>query len=193
MGSGLFKGLELEVSTKMNYTQDDLRHLRDAYKVAAKLSIDPSTQNGAIIVGPGNLRTYVSAANCFPEGVANASERWERPTKYTYVEHAERNAIFLAAKWGQPTLGATMYCPWAACVECARAIIQAGIGRLVTHKYMTDATPDHWKESIALAMDMLKEADVRHDEIDAPIDGVSIRFNGKIWYPDGRGYGERQS
>jgi dCMP deaminase len=41
--------------------------------------------------------------------------------------HAERNAVYFAARHGHATLGADMYCTHSPCVDCAQAIIQAGI------------------------------------------------------------------
>lgn len=53
--------------------------------------------------------------------------RWVRPLKYQYVEHAERNAIYNAARVGTPTLGCSAFVSLAPCVGCARALVQAGI------------------------------------------------------------------
>lgn len=53
--------------------------------------------------------------------------------------HAEVNAIYAAAKIGIPTEGATLYSTTAPCVNCARAIIQAGIIKVVyMNKYTND-------------------------------------------------------
>jgi dCMP deaminase len=166
--------------------KDDLYFMRAAYNVAIVHSTDPSTQNGAIIVDPLYRRMLSQGANHFPAHVVESLDRWERPIKYSYVEHAERNAIYAAAKIGVGLDGATMYCPWAACADCARALIQSGIRRLVTHKMMADATPSHWKESINIAWKMLCEAGVIHDELIIPITDIQIRFNGVMWTPDGR-------
>jgi len=57
-----------------------------------------------------------------------------RPAKYRWTEHAERNAIFSAARMGVSIVGATMYLPWFPCAECARAIVQSGIGALVAYQ-----------------------------------------------------------
>ena len=55
------------------------------------------------------------------------SDRWDRPQKYQYVEHAERNAIYNAARVGTPLLGCSAFVSLAPCVGCARALVQAGI------------------------------------------------------------------
>lgn len=124
-----------------------------------------------------------SAINEFPHGVGYAPERWERPLKYSYIEHAERNVIYKAASsdWGVRTSGLVMVSPWAACADCARGIIQSGIKKLVTQRH--GPNPPHWEESIALADGMLMEAGVEI-EIMPPISGcVKILRNGELWQP----------
>jgi len=155
------------------------QYLLMAYREATK-SPDPSTQNGAVI-----LSGDVTVADCnrFPDMVEVTPERLERPLKYQFIEHAERNVIYKCATLGVPTAGATMYVPWFACSDCARAIIQAKIAHVVGHQRMADETPDHWKESIANAMIMLAESKVRITMIAGELNGPTILFNGKKWVP----------
>ena len=47
-------------------------------------------------------------------------DRFQRPTKYMFFEHAERNAIFTAARHGIRTDGAIIYVQALPCVDCAR-------------------------------------------------------------------------
>jgi deoxycytidylate deaminase len=132
--------------------------LRQAYRLASN-SPDPSTQNGAFLLneqGRSMFRT-TGAWNDLPAGVAVSENRWERPAKYHFVEHAERATILRAARQGIPTKGATMVCPWTACADCARAIIGAGITHLITHQADENA---RWGESIQAGMAMLEEAGV---------------------------------
>jgi len=53
-------------------------------------------------------------------GVKDLPDRFERPIKYMFFEHAERNAIFTAARHGIRTEGATLYVQALPCVDCAR-------------------------------------------------------------------------
>jgi dCMP deaminase len=156
------------------------KYLLMAYTEAMK-SPDPSTQNGAVIVTHDGVT--VSDCNRFPDRVKLDPERLERPLKYQFIEHAERNAIYKCASLGVPTAGATMYVPWFACSDCARAIIQAKIAHVVGHQRMADNTPDHWKESIANAMIMLAESRVKITMIPDVLNGPKILFNGKWWKP----------
>lgn len=175
---------------------DDIYFLRMAYECAYDFSTDPSTQNGAVLVNPFTAEALMEGANHFPKGVEEKKERWERPLKYSYVEHAERNAIFNAAQAGIQTKGLIMYCPWAACTDCARAIIQAGISEVVCHHDpfapdgMRFGMPVHpqWKESIAIALGMLEEAKVGLRWIDEKLykdneTPLRIRFNGELIVP----------
>lgn len=136
-------------------TTSEIRHMRSALAAAA-YSEDPSVQNGAFIVRYGRALTW--SFNTIPFGVQNSPERWERPAKYAYVEHAERNAIFLAAKQGMKTKGADMFCPWAACAECSRAIVQSGISRLYRFPMPHN---ERWSDSILIGDEILREGGVR--------------------------------
>lgn len=153
-----------------------------AYRIAMEESTDPSTQNGAVLVDARGT-VLVAAANRFPRNVAESGDRWERPLKYSYVEHAERNVIYAAAKAGIKVGGLTMYVPWYACAECARAIIQSGVKEVVGHKAIFDRTMDRWKDSIAVAHGMLDEAGIKHRLYDGYVEDIEIRFDGELWKP----------
>lgn len=157
------------------------RLLRLAYE-EAKSSTDLSTQNGAIVVRDGQV--IGSGSNHFPKGVAELPHRLIRPEKYKYVVHAETQAIYDAARKGNATEGAEMFSPWAACGECAKAIIQAGITKLVVHKEAIDQSHNQWADSIKLALEMFKEAGVEYVLFSAQYkDGLELLFDGKSWQP----------
>lgn len=156
--------------------------LRLAYQYASENSLDTSTHNGSVLVTPIGQR--VLGTNRLPPGVRPNDRRLnQRPDKYAYMEHAERWAIYEAARQGISTDGATLYVPWYACADCARAIIVAGIKRVIGHKAMFDKTPERWRESIAIGDEMLDEAGVIRDIYDGPIGGVRVLFNGEYWEP----------
>src|SRR5678816_3286831 len=87
----------------------DIRFLREAARIAT-WSKDRSTKVGCVIVGPSReIRS--TGYNGFPRGVNDdVDERHARPMKYAYCEHAERNAIYNAARVGIPLEGCTLYC-----------------------------------------------------------------------------------
>lgn len=53
--------------------------------------------------------------------------------------HAEVNAIIQCARFGVVTEGSTLYCTHAPCVHCSKAIVNAGIVRVV---YLNDWNTD---------------------------------------------------
>ena len=76
----------------MNWDQ----YFFDIVNVVKEKSKDRSTKVGAIIVGP-DQGVRSTGFNGFPRGVNdNVDARHERPAKYLYTEHAERNAIYNA-------------------------------------------------------------------------------------------------
>jgi dCMP deaminase len=137
-------------------TADDHVYMRVARR-AAQESPDPSRKTGCLIVlkNGGEVR----ACNNFTYNVKATPERLERPLKYTFIEHAERNAIYWCALMGYRTNLATMYLPWYPCAECARAIVQSGISRLVAIE------PDWTEERYGFynAQIILAEGNVRVD------------------------------
>ena len=156
----------------------------------ALLSPDPSTQNAAVLVEPllldgmegGKPFVETYAHNMFAYGVEETPERWQSPLKYSYVEHAERGALYKAARYGISTEELFMVCPWAACCDCARAIIQSGVMALVTHKQACER-PSRWGEEISRAYDMLAEAGVVVVQIDSDLQASKVRMNGELWQP----------
>jgi dCMP deaminase len=96
----------------------------------ATWSKDPSTKLGSVIVD-SKKRVVSVGYNGFPRGVEDLEERYnDRPTKYLFVAHAERNALDNAPMMVD---GCTLYVTLEPCVECAKSIIQKGIKRVVTY------------------------------------------------------------
>jgi dCMP deaminase len=107
--------------------------LEMAVHVATK-SKDRSTKVGCVLVGQDNEVLSVGF-NGFPRGVNDdVEERHERPLKYQFVEHAERNAVYNAARQGIKTLGCKAYlnCYSPPCQDCTRALIQPGLKEIIT-------------------------------------------------------------
>ena len=105
--------------------------------LAAQRSKDPSTQVGACIVNSDNIIVGVGY-NGMPRGCDDDIMPWEREgesaldTKYPYVCHAELNAILNtnSASLKDCTLYVTLH----PCNECAKAIIQSGIKKIVYYE-----------------------------------------------------------
>lgn len=105
-------------------------------KVSALRSKDPNTQVGACIVN--NDKKIVSCGyNGAPTGFSDDIMPWNREgeflnTKYPYVCHAELNAILNS---NCDLRGTTIYVDLFPCHECAKAIIQSGIKKVI---YLSD-------------------------------------------------------
>lgn len=154
--------------------------LREAYQYANETSPDPSTKNGAVLMGKDD-RVLTYGVNRFPVGVAETESRLtNKETKYRLVVHAENGAVFNAAKHGKRVQGATLYCPFYSCSECAKAIVQSGIVRVVGHAQLMAMASEHttWVQSIVDAWNVLHEAGVQCDLYDGVV-GVTARFNGQ--------------
>ncbi len=123
-------------------------------------SKDKYTQIGAVIVGQNN-EIVSTGYNSFPRGINDTvSERQERPEKYYWFEHAERNAIYNAASVGVSTKGCTMYLTCGIpCADCARGIINSGITRIICESRTdTGAKGSLWEEHTKRSLIMFKEA-----------------------------------
>lgn len=133
------------------------RTLAHTVKLKSK---DENTQIGAIIVGK-DKEIVSTGYNSFPRGLDDTiRERQQRPEKYFWFEHAERNAIYNAARIGVSTKGCTMYLSCGIpCSDCARGIINAGITRIFCER--GDVTKGkHWEENYERSWAMLEEAGI---------------------------------
>jgi dCMP deaminase len=132
-----------------------------AHQVKLK-SKDEKTQIGAVIVGEDN-EIVSTGYNSFPRGIRDdISQRQERPEKYFWFEHAERNAIYNAARIGVSTKGTTMYLTCGMpCADCCRGIINAGITTIVCEVGDAGAKGPKWEESGKRSLQMFIESGVK--------------------------------
>ncbi len=111
--------------------------------LSAMRSKDPNTQVGACIVSQDH-KILSMGYNGFPIGCSDDEFPWTREgeplqNKYFYTTHSELNAILNYR--GGSLEGATIYVTLFPCNECAKAIIQSGIKRVVydSDKYQDEA------------------------------------------------------
>jgi dCMP deaminase len=150
-----------------------------AYLVAMK-SKDTNTHLGAVIVGPDNEVRSVGY-NGYPRGIKYDSvERQERPEKYFWFEHAERNAIYNAAMVGIPLKGCRMYTMGTPCTDCMRACIQAGIVEVIVDKDWDDSNQDRWLEHAQKSRQMVIEAGIKWRQIDIKPVTITKYRRGKL-------------
>ena len=157
----------------MNYKDKDYRYMKMAHELA-KWSKEKGRKVGAVVVGVDDeIRS--TGFNGFPRGVnEEIDERQCRETgeKYFWSSHAERNAIYNAARIGVALQGCRIYVPWFPCGECAKAIIQSGIVELIG--YEPDFEEPKWGADFKKVVQMLNEGGVRVryiPEIEALPDG----------------------
>jgi len=143
--------------------------MKMAYLVASK-SKDRSMKCGCVLVGDGHS-LLSTGYNGFPRLCNDKIEsRYERPEKYAWTEHAERNSIYNAARNGVKLLNSTAYITGFPCVDCARAIVQSGVEEIViptkdTDPFFIESRWDDWAESFVKARTMLEEGQVIIREI----------------------------
>lgn len=137
------------------------RYMEIAHAIS-KLSKDTSTQVGAFILGPtgeGGPWGYNGA----PRGCGAdeaGSDRSARPEKIFWFEHAERNAIYNAARVGYPVKGSSLVVTHFPCMDCARAIVQAGIVKVITPEPSLDFW-HRWKDHILRTKRLFAECNVQ--------------------------------
>jgi dCMP deaminase len=130
-------------------------NMQTAIRVSA-LSPNRVRKVGVVLV----LRngTEITACNTFPAGIRDIEERHAGDGRLVWMEHAERHAIFEAARRGTPTAGAHMTSTFFPCIDCARAIVEAGIVCLDTPAPAFDDPV--WGASFERSQIILKEGGV---------------------------------
>lgn len=134
--------------------------LFDTAIAAARASPNQVRKVGAVLL-PADGGAPITTCNTFPAGVADTAQRHLGDGRLIWMEHAERNAIYAAARSGRSTDGATLASTYFPCTDCARAIVQAGIRRLIT--LAPDPADPVWGASFGPSETMLREAGVTID------------------------------
>ena len=118
---------------------------RDEYlmKIAELVALRgtcPRAKVGAVLVREG--RVISTGYNGSPSGTPHCIDMdciLDERGKCIRTVHAELNCICFAAKYGIKTEGATMYITHSPCLDCAKAIINAGIKKVIyLEKYYLD-------------------------------------------------------
>ncbi len=146
-------------SKRKDYISWDEYFMGVAY-LASMRSKDPNTQVGACIVSEANKILSIGY-NGMPIGCDDDEYPWERESadplesKYLYTTHSELNAILNYR--GGSLEGAKIYVTLFPCNECAKAIIQCGIKKVIyaDDKYFADA-------SVIASKKMMKSAGVEY-------------------------------
>jgi dCMP deaminase len=141
----------------MNWT-DYFLNIAEQVKLKSK---DESTQIGAVIVGE-DKEVLSTGYNSFPRGLDDSlKERQERPEKYFWMEHAERNAIYNAARIGVSLKNSTIYLTSGLpCMDCARGIVNSGVTTVYCKEVCTTKNKEKWEESQKKSLQLLNECGV---------------------------------
>ena len=129
--SGTSGEVKRRVSPRKTPTRDE-KYLGLALFVA-EFSKDPSTQHGAHIVSKDNYPLGYGY-NGPPKEIDDLNMNWDRPEKYSVINHAEYNAIMHSDR--DRMEGATIYATGKPCPACMLKIITYGIKRVV---YLDDS------------------------------------------------------
>lgn len=140
------------------------KYFFDICKVVASKSKDPSTKVGAVIVGKDN-QILSTGYNGFCRGIKDdineVPERYDKPAKYDFTEHSERNAIYNAARHGIKLDGSKIFVVGLSpCKDCARAIIQCGITEVYA-LIESKETYDRWCTNLNVSNEMFEESGVK--------------------------------
>lgn len=159
-----------------NITWDEI-YISMAHLFAMK-SKDRSTKSGVVIVDQYN-RVKSLGFNGFPTGIDDdIEERHERPAKYLYTEHSERNAIYNSS---EDLTGCKLYVNWHPCADCARAIIQKRIVEVIIHKEFEEYEGSgNWSDAHEIAKILFKEAGVKVRYWSGKVLQIQGLKNGKV-------------
>ena len=144
-------------------------------QVAREQSDDPSTQNAAYYRGRYGANRVVVP---WKPGVS-ARVLTDRDFKLAVMEHAERTAI-LAGRKPSGGVGVPLFALWAACPDCARAIVTEGVSEVYTLSDAVLETPERWRKAVDLGREVLSLGGVKLIQY-TPAEplGVSFLFDGK--------------
>lgn len=114
-----------EVGDNVRHPRPPLGAMMAKARAASRGSPNRVRQVGAVLLTRDGAE--IDAYNTFPPGVRELDERCEGEARFIWMEHAERRAIFAAARRGAATQGAHLTTTFFPCIDCARAIVDSGI------------------------------------------------------------------
>ena len=124
-----------------------------AQRYADLYSDDLHTQIGAVAFKDGDILGH--GANVYVGDRPIPFDHLQRPLKYEYITHAE-----VDLSKDIDLRGATVYVTACPCVNCAAALVNAGVSRVVYGKSDDLALAARWAESWAKAEALFAENDV---------------------------------
>lgn len=131
-------------------------------------SKDRSTKTGCVIVK--DRKIISTGYNGFTPGIDDENDNYhQRPQKYLYTEHCDRNAIYSAAREGISLKGSTMYLTHPPCADCSRGIVMSGISQVVWPIDNSFENPgevfERWKDNVKISLEILDKGGVETERV----------------------------
>lgn len=138
----------------MNYKK--LAQIMKAAESMAELSPDSQTKVGSCLVSEDGY-TYATAYNGFVKGAPDNILPNTRPDKYKYIVHSEINLIAVCAKEGISTKGKSVVVTMSPCINCMRAMYQAGISTIYFKEEYKDFQSQLNQKDLRINLSKVKE------------------------------------
>lgn len=126
-------------------------HLLALRSTCTRLTVGATIVRDKRMIAGGYNGSVSGGVHCIDEGCYVIDNHCVRTI------HAEMNAIIQCAKFGVPTTGAEIYVTHFPCINCCKAIIQAGIKSVI---YATDY------KNHPYAIELFEEADVQVRQVE---------------------------
>lgn len=134
-------------------------HLLAFRSTCTRLSVGATIVRENRIIAGGYNGSITGGTHCIDEGCYVVGNHCVRTI------HAEINALLQCAKYGSPVAGSTLYVTHFPCLQCTKAIIQAGIQQV---NYATDYKNDDY------AIYLFEQAGIQVNQI--PFDRTAVDF-----------------
>ncbi|MDD4938245.1 MAG: deaminase [Candidatus Shapirobacteria bacterium] len=136
-----------------------IKYFKLAKYQAELLSKDPCKKVGSLFLRPDTYEILTLGFNGMPRGIDETIiERWQKPIKYSYIEHSERNGIYNACRSGISLKDSICIVTFFPCTDCTRALIQVGVKTLVSVEPSKNSIK--WKDEHIVSLEMLNEVNM---------------------------------
>lgn len=115
-----------------------LKYYYERALATSRLSPDPATKVGALLIHPESGAVIAEGYNGFIRGAPDKELPTTRPEKYDYIVHAETNLVCNAVRHGISTDKCVVFCTLSPCVKCMRFLYQAGIKTIYFKDFYSD-------------------------------------------------------
>ncbi len=130
----------------------------------AKRSLDGQTKHGSVIVSPTN-EIISTGYNSFVRNINDdvlpnlRDDSGVDEAKYTWMIHAEHNAILNACRQGKSTINCRAYVTGEPCINCFQYLYQAGIKEVIYTNFKSHmtATDKDYKTNVEIFLWLVKE------------------------------------